>query len=247
MATFSLLWLPDVLEKAGLTVIRVPGWESRGHGDVRNIQGVICHHTCGPLHGDLGSLPVLKDGRSDLPGPLCELGLGRSGTYYVISAGKPWHAGKGVWQGVSDGNSCLIGIEAENVGDGKDPWPQAQMDAYKHGVAAILTHIGAKPIMCCGHKEYALPKGRKNDPTFDMNAFRADVAQIMGQPDVTYPKVVTVLVDNLNVREREGADSRILRTLHKGDKVNVTALKKNQDTAWLAVDGGGFVAKYYTA
>ena len=33
--------------------------------------------------------------------------------------------------------------------------------------------------MACGHKEYALPVGRKNDPTFDMNDFRLQVAAIM--------------------------------------------------------------------
>ena len=71
-------------------------------------------------------------------------------------------------------NSKPIGIEAENVGDGSDPWPAVQVDAYKRGCAAILKHIGAKPIMCAGHKEFALPKGRKNDPNFDMEKFRAD-------------------------------------------------------------------------
>jgi peptidoglycan hydrolase-like protein with peptidoglycan-binding domain len=34
--------------------------------------------------------------------------------------------------------------------------------------------------MCCGHKEYALPIGRKDDPTFDMDDFRRQVAAIMG-------------------------------------------------------------------
>ncbi len=53
------------------------------------------------------------------------------------------------------------------------------MTAYKRGCAAILTHIGAKPIMCAGHKEYALPHGRKDDPDFDMVAFRTDVAALM--------------------------------------------------------------------
>jgi len=33
--------------------------------------------------------------------------------------------------------------------------------------------------MCCGHKEYALPRGRKPDPSFDMTAFRAGVDAIM--------------------------------------------------------------------
>lgn len=101
----------------------------------------------------------------------------------MIAAGKGWHAGRGSWQGITDGNAHLIGIEAENTGETKgpraDPWPQVQMDAYVRGCAAILTHINAKPIMCAGHKEFALPKGRKDDPDFSMPDFRARVAELM--------------------------------------------------------------------
>lgn len=189
--SFSLLWLPQVLRAAGLTVHEVPGWQNRGHGDEGKVLGVLCHHTCGPLHGDLPDLNVLIDGRPDLGGPLCNLGLGRSGDYWMIAAGKGWHAGAGNWQGVTDGNSHLIGIEAENTGETHgaraDVWPDVQMDAYRRGCAAILTHIGAKPIMCAGHKEYALPHGRKDDPDFDMVKFRADVAAIMGVPHPVTP------------------------------------------------------------
>jgi murein L,D-transpeptidase YcbB/YkuD len=53
------------------------------------------------------------------------------------------------------------------------------MDAYRRGVAAILKKVKANAIMVCGHKEYALPPGRKIDPTFDMNDFRLQVAAIM--------------------------------------------------------------------
>jgi hypothetical protein len=56
------------------------------------------------------------------------------------------------------------------------------MQSYKQGVAAILKYIGARPNMCCGHCEYALPRGRKEDPSFDMNKFRTDVAALMDQP-----------------------------------------------------------------
>jgi N-acetylmuramoyl-L-alanine amidase len=188
--TYSLLWLPGVLTSAGLTVIEVPGWQNRGHGDEGSVLGVLCHHTCGPLHGDLPDLNVLVDGRPDLGGPLCNLGLGRSGHYYMIAAGKGWHAGRGYWQGVTDGNAHFIGIEAENTGDDRDTWPFVQMDAYKRGVAAILLYIGAKPIMCAGHKEYALPHGRKDDPNFDMDMFRKDVAMFMREepsPRVVQP------------------------------------------------------------
>jgi len=53
------------------------------------------------------------------------------------------------------------------------------MDAYRRGVAAILNHLGQGADMCCGHKEYALPKGRKTDPNFDMDAFRASLAPFL--------------------------------------------------------------------
>lgn len=175
--TFSLLWLPDVLKAAGLKVQAVDGWQTRGHGDFGKPLGVLCHHTCGPKDGDIRDLHVLVDGRDDLPGPLCNLGLARSGTFWVVAAGKAWHAGAGHWSEMTDGNSHLIGVEAENVGDHTDPWPDAQMDAYKRGCAAILKHIGASYGMCLGHKEWA--PHRKDDPSFDMKAFRADVAKLM--------------------------------------------------------------------
>lgn len=176
----SLTWLPDVLKNAGLRVALVPGWENRGRGDVARIFGVLCHHTAGPRNGNMPSLNILINGRSDLPGPLAQLGLGRDGTYYVIAAGRANHAGRGNLNGVVNGNTNLIGIEAENTGLPNDfPWPEVQMDAYHRGVAAILTHIGQGVEFCAGHKEYALPKGRKTDPDLDMNAFRASVAAIM--------------------------------------------------------------------
>lgn len=179
MTIYSLTWLSSVLESAGLKVAMEPGWESRGRGDVGKIFGVICHHTAGATNGNMPSLRLLKEGRSDLAGPLCQLGLGRDGTYYVVAAGRANHAGKGIWQGIANGNSNFIGIEAENTGLTSDPWPDIQMEAYHHGVAAILSHIGQGPEFCAGHGEYALPKGRKNDPSFPMNAFRMSVAAIM--------------------------------------------------------------------
>jgi hypothetical protein len=180
--TYSLTWLKQVLTDAGLKVQETPQWEYHGHGDMSSVRGVLCHHTSGPRTGNMNDLHVLIEGRPDLPGPLSQLGLGRDGTWFLVAAGKGWHAGRGAWQGVTDGNGHLIGIEAENTGEKDDPWPDVQMDSYRRGVAAILKHIGAKPIMCAGHKEYALPKGRKDDPSFDMDAFRAEVEKLMAVP-----------------------------------------------------------------
>jgi len=176
--SYSLLWLPSVLKAAGLKVATVDGWESRGLGDAGRIMGVLCHYTVGAPVKNMPSLDTLKLGRPGLTGPLAHLGLGRDGTFYVIAAGKCHHAGKGQWNGVQTGNTNFIGIEAENTGRGEVP-SQAQMEAYAHGTAAILMHEGLQAICCAGHKEYALPSGRKQDPDFDMNMFRVKVDEIM--------------------------------------------------------------------
>jgi hypothetical protein len=177
---FSLIWLPHVLRTAGLKVALVPGWETRGRAEMGEVLGVICHHTGGQRRGNMPTLQLLIDGRSDLPGPLSQLGLGRDGTFYVLAAGRCNHAGSGIWNNVTNGNSNFIGIEAENTGGANDfPWPAVQVDAYQRGVAAILKFVGKPALACCAHKEYALPVGRKQDPVFNMREFRLAVGSIL--------------------------------------------------------------------
>lgn len=161
--SFSLTWLPDVLLQAGLKVAIEPGWESRGRSEMGSVQGVLCHHTAGPKTGNMPTLRLLKEGRADLPGPLAQLGLGRDGTFYVVAAGLCNHAGKGSYRGIVAGNTHLIGIEAEHTGLKGDPWPDIQLRAYQHGVAALLAHLGLAPDFCIGHKEWA--PGRKPVPS----------------------------------------------------------------------------------
>jgi peptidoglycan hydrolase-like protein with peptidoglycan-binding domain len=221
----SLIWLPLVLKNAGLKVAPVAGWEDRGRGDVDRIFGVICHHTAGPAGGNMPSLDTLIHGRPDLSGPLSQLGLGRDGTYYVIAAGRCNHAGSGIWQGLTNGNSNFIGIEAENTGGSNDlPWPAVQMDAYRRGVAAILKHIGQSAAFCAGHKEYALPKGRKNDPSFDMISFRASVDMIISG---TAPAPIMI---PLKEPARTGSQGRpTIRRGAKGEFVNRIQIKIGVD------------------
>jgi len=185
--SFSLTWLPEVLKAAGLKVTLCEGWETRGHGDVGETVGVMCHHTSTPnpkrrnmptLNGLIAG--VTQNNGKFLAGPLAQLGLGIDGTFYVIAAGRANHAGPGEWQKNADGNMNFIGIEAENAGTPADfPWPEVQMDAYRRGVAAILRHINRPADFCCGHKEYRHPLGFKDDPTFDMKAFRRGVDAIL--------------------------------------------------------------------
>lgn len=176
MADFSLSWMEQALLDAGLKVAATPGWRTRGRGEMGSIKGVICHHTATKAKGNMPSLKLITEGRPDLGGPLAQLGLGRDGTFYLVAAGRANHAGAGQWGDVEGGNTHMIGIEAENAGDGSEPWSEVQLDAYKRGVAALLAHVGVPADMCCGHKEYARPSGRKVDPDMDMEEFRAHVA-----------------------------------------------------------------------
>jgi hypothetical protein len=218
---YSLTWLAEVLDGAGLKVAEQPGWQTRGLGDVGPTRGVMCHHTAGPKTGNMPSLGIVTHGRSDLRGPLAQLCLGRDGTFYVVAAGRANHAGVGAWQGLKSGNTNFIGIEAENTGLPDDPWPQAQMDAYQHGVAAILRKIGADAIMCCGHKEYALPPGRKTDPSFDMIAFRSMLTGLLGgsaPPPVLIPAKDTKQRPTL----RRGDTGDLVKTVQSDVGVAVT-------------------------
>ncbi len=178
-----LTWLADTLRGAGLRVREQADWLSRGVAFEAPPIGVVCHHTAARTRSNAPTLETVIQGRSDLPGPLSQLCLGRDGTFYVVAGGRANHAGPGLWMGVASGNGRFIGIEAENAGETSgphvEPWPVVQMDAYRRGVAALLTRLGVPSFMCCGHKEYALPVGRKPDPTFEMNLFRLNVFDLM--------------------------------------------------------------------
>lgn len=174
-SAMRMLWLAEDCRKAGLTVVEMPGWENRGAPFAEMPTTVLCHHTGTPatVKGDLPTARILIAGRSDLPGPLCQVGLGRSGTVYIIASGKANHAGKGAWKGETS-SARTLGIEAEHPGVGA--WPVKQISAYRELCGVLLRGIGQDTERLCGHKEWALPKGRKTDPNFPMGPFRGLVA-----------------------------------------------------------------------
>lgn len=185
--------LAHTLRAAGLRVVEVPGWQTRGRGEMTSVQGVIDHHTAGASYGsvfEIGdpiypSLPVVRDGRTGLPGPLSQLGLARDGSVLVIAAGVSNHAGAPDRpRAPMTGNTTLIGIEAESTGvrraDGSWDWTPEQRAAYplvcwalarRYGLAAdrIIGHGSADPI--------GWAPSRKIDPAgIDMAALRRTVA-----------------------------------------------------------------------
>ena len=169
-----LLWLADVLRAAGLDVVEHGDWRNRGR-DLQSVEALVVHHTVTrPSASDAAVCRLLITGRSDLPGPLCHLGLSRDGTFHVIAAGKANHNGLGLF-----GNQT-IGIEAFNDGEG-EPWLAPQMDAYHRGCAAICRYLNWPVEKVYAHKETD-PERKPFDPRFDMDTFRGHVAAHIAPP-----------------------------------------------------------------
>jgi hypothetical protein len=207
-------WLADAFRTAGLDVYEMPGWltrESRAGFDPR---GVICHHTAtSAAWSDAAVAALLRDGRRDLAGPLSQMGLERDGTVVLVAAGRANHNGFGTW-----GNDSY-GIEAYNDGKG-EPWPPAQLAAYRLMVKVICEHHGWGPSQVLGHLES--DPVRKIDPVgIDMDSFRRAVFVKAPQPQ---PKLE---FDDMLIVTCKGKATRLLTGLTGSviDGVTVSNLK----------------------
>jgi len=176
-----LTWLADALRAGGCRVREEPGWRTRGHGGMVAVRGVLCHHTGSA--GMPGSRNVVRDGRSDLPGPLAQLTLDPDGTFSVIAAGQCWHPGRGgplLNCPRDSGSPYLIGIEGVSNGT---YWTDAQRREYPRGVAALLRKLGARTAegWVAEHAEWA--PGRKPDMgNWDPNDMRREVNRHLRPP-----------------------------------------------------------------
>lgn len=196
--------LAEAARKSGLTVIEIPGWRTHGHAQMSGVRTIVAHHTAtaASAPGDYPSINVVRNGRTGLPGPLSQLGLGRDGTVYVIAAGLSYHAGKTHHR--DQGNAYAIGIEAEHPGTG--PWPKQQRDAYVRLCAALVDHYGLTVSRVQGHKEVAAPTGRKSDPNFDMDAFRADITDILQEDDMANGDEILAELKQINAHSKRTRD-----------------------------------------
>lgn len=177
----------------GVHVAEYPGWRTRSRDAATGktfgpVHGVLIHHTAAS-----NSLSIVaKTGRSDLPAPLAHSHLAKTGLVTMCSAGRANHAGAAAANVVAaltaetalpkqdksstvDGNDCLYGIEIENLGNGKDPYPAVQYDAAVRWAAALCRAHGWGAGSVAGHKETSVEG--KVDPSFDMVKFRTDVAE----------------------------------------------------------------------
>jgi hypothetical protein len=171
-----VLWLVDKLDEYGLHVVEHPGWQTRGHANVTP-KVVVVHHTASNPPAPIPSLGVCLNGRPDVPGPLCNVLIGRDGTCHVLAAGVANNAGSGGFDGIS-GNRNTLGIEVENDGV-SEPWTPALYSVTVRAAAALADGAGIPVSRVIGHKEWT---PRKIDPRLDMGLFRTDVATVTTQP-----------------------------------------------------------------
>lgn len=172
------LQLPAALARRGLKVETVPGWQTRG-ASTFTPRGAVSHWTAGPKGTTTRpSLAICVNGRTGLPGPLCNTYLDRNGVAVVVAAGTANHAGVGGWKGLT-GNSQVFGTEAECAGDGD--WTAAQRGAYPLINAAYCDLGGFGADMVCGHCEWA-PTRKIDIRDWPMPAMRARVAALLANP-----------------------------------------------------------------
>jgi len=185
--------LQDYGFRVGSTLILLDGWETRGKA-IFNPRGSVNHHTAGAATGVLPSLNVLVNGRTGLPGPLCNCALDRLDRLWLIAAGGANHAGLGGWSGLS-GNASVWGLEVEHVGTTAEPVGPAKWDAMHRFHAAVADYSGFSPAQVCQHFEWA--PTRKVDfvkSITDGAQFRRNVANVSpgGDDDMSAEDVAAI-------------------------------------------------------
>lgn len=180
-----------VLRAEGCTVVEVGSWEThnRNHmGSWGPVHGVMIHHTV--TSGSARTVEICRTGYTQLPGPLCHGVITKDGRVHLVGYGRANHAGSGDPdvltavinetalpadnEATTDGNRHFYGFECENLGDGVDPWPDAQLLAIERVSAAICRHHGWGAGSVIGHLEWQ--PGKVDPRGFSMQTMRGRVA-----------------------------------------------------------------------
>ncbi|MFG3118188.1 N-acetylmuramoyl-L-alanine amidase [Streptomyces sp. NPDC048197] len=179
------------LKAEDLKVVEIDGWQTHNRnskGPWGPVHGVMVHHT--GTSGSKDTVKVCHDGRPDLPGPLCHGVITKDGTVHLVGYGRANHAGLGdgdVLRAViaekrlppdneadTDGNRAFYGFECENLGDGHDPWPEAQMTALEKAAAAVCRAHHWTERSVIGHLEWQ--PGKIDPRGFTMHSLRNRIA-----------------------------------------------------------------------
>ncbi len=166
-----------------------------GKGAWGPVNGVMLHHTV--TSGLKPSLGIVTNGYSGLPGPLCHGLIDKTGVVHLIGWGRTNHAGLGdddvlaaviaeraslppANEANTDGNARFYGFECINLGDGKDPWPEEQVDAMCRASAALCKAHGWNQQSVIGHLEWQ--PGKIDPRGLSMSTLRSRIAGYLKNP-----------------------------------------------------------------
>lgn len=150
-----------------------PNYSSRNGTDIDTI---VLHHTAS--NNGAGDISWLRNPKSQVSAHYV---LDRDGTIYQLVGDekRAWHAGESALHGIpTDVNSRSIGIEIVNDGSGKTPFTDAQYKSLAQLVGYLKQRYDVPMNNIVGHKDVAVPYGRKNDPApnFDWNRLRGAIS-----------------------------------------------------------------------
>lgn len=175
-----------IFKAAGVPYVEVGPWRSHVRPGTFRPEGVMIHHTGST--GFASTLKVVRYGREDLAGPLCNIYVAK-GRCYIVSAGRANHAGAGSSvvlkemrknipptatarnRGLTDdfkgANGLFVGFEILGKGD-NTPIPEADWAVAAKAAAACLRNLHHP------HKSHAIGHGewtaRKPDPRLGRGA-----------------------------------------------------------------------------
>jgi hypothetical protein len=188
----SVAQLAAILEGAGLRVNT--GLAGAGESGTFAPVGLIFHHDAAGLSYVDGwggaDVTTVAQNMAVKGANGAQFWVGRSGVWYILSAGLKWHAGDGDgWGaiGAGDGNAESYGIETDygpvrsgwsgpvvtSAGYTWPVWDATHLESIYRGSAALAAGLGLSAF--CGHMEYA--PARKIDPAnVSLDAWRAAIA-----------------------------------------------------------------------
>lgn len=197
-----------IFKAAGIPHEGYKSWTNHNRGDRgngwSNLNGILVHHT-GSDAAD--QREYLRTGSSELPGPLCQIHIDRSGKAWLIGWGRANHAGggdpavlekviseeyTGVLKpkfhegeaGAYDGNGRFYGIEIAY--SGTHGMSANQYRTLLRICAAICKEHGWTAKSVIGHGEWSDWKwdpGYAKSTMMDMAAVRSDIQNVMTGKD----------------------------------------------------------------
>ncbi|MEL3944887.1 N-acetylmuramoyl-L-alanine amidase [Streptomyces sp. LNU-CPARS28] len=212
------------LKAEGVTVVEVGNWRehNRNHaGPWGPVHGVMIHHSV--TRGSAATVRICRDGHATLPGPLCHGVITKDGRVHLIGYGRTNHAGLGdddVLRAIiaekalppdneanTDGNRAYYGFECENLGDGEDPWPRAQVSAIVCVIAALCRAHGWTARSALRHLDWQPGKIDPRGPGLTWADIQARVATRLGtkppSEPLPQPQRPTVSLRKLAVASRK--------------------------------------------